>query len=284
MRLTLETLARFPSLDLFLTRPPANTTLQRRQWALAGQKVANVGGGSILNIWDPQVGPGQLNSLSQMWLSNAAGSQTLETGWQVTPNRYGASKPVLFVYWTADGYKTTGTYNLTSAGFVQTSRHWMLGGAFPVWSSSGGPQCEIELSWFLKDDRWWLFVGGKAVGYFPTSVFNGGDLAKGAAALRFGGEAVTTDEQSWPAMGSGAFPAGTGEGAPPHNWREVAYHRQLHYFPPGGGRTDITLDALGGMADWCYALTADSFAHPWGTTIWFGGSNGTLCDGGRRPL
>jgi hypothetical protein len=71
---------------------------------------------------------------------------------------------------------------------------------------------------------------------------------------------------------------GRGKPVAPVNWRQVSYQRQLHYFPPGGGRTDVKFGDPEGGPDWCYGLTQDGFAHPWGTTIWFGGANGTCCD------
>ena len=47
--------------------------------------------------------------------------QTAEVGWQVYPQMYGNTKPVFFIYWTADDYKSLGCYNLTCPAFVQTN-------------------------------------------------------------------------------------------------------------------------------------------------------------------
>lgn len=275
-RLTLEDLAGFESLRTFLEKPSAlmsGAPLQPQihQYATAQQTVRSIGAGSILNVWDPQIAAGQLMSLSQIWI--AAGQddneQTVEAGWQVNPGRYGNSKPVLFTYWTADHYRSTGCYNLTCAGFVQTSNNWMLGGALPFWSSTGGPQWAIQLDYFLFQGRWWLFVEGEAVGYFPKSIFNGGAMATGSTRIVFGGEVATTNNATWPPMGSGSRPAA-------NNWKQVAYQRQIHYFLATSGRKDASLDPLV-PAPWCYGATAAKYSRPWKETLWFGGSGGANC-------
>jgi hypothetical protein len=275
-RLTLAHLAGFPDLPSFLRKhhpspapqvpPPPHSPPQRQlhQYATAQQDVGNVGGRSILNIWDPQVSAPQLMSLSQVWFTIADRSQTVEAGWQVNPARYGNTKPVLFTYWTSDGYHTTGCYNLLCHGFVQVNGAWMLGGAFPFWSSSNGPQCEIPIAYLLDGGRWWLFVGGQPVGYFPTSIFQGGAMAQGSTRIVFGGEATTTNNQSWPPMGSGAFAAA-------QQWQVVAYQRQIQYFPTAGGRHDADL-AAALPAPWCYTAIPTKYNAPWNATLWFGGT------------
>ena len=100
--------------------------------------------------------------------------QTAEVGWQVYPQMYGNTKPVFFIYWTADDYKSLGCYNLTCPAFVQTNRNWAIGGALSPWSTAGGAQKEIEVSFFLTGGNWWLYIGGgaaaNAIGYYPTSL------------------------------------------------------------------------------------------------------------------
>jgi hypothetical protein len=198
--------------------------LSQHLWAHAAQSVPNMGGHSFLSVFDPPIGPGQVFSLSQQWYIGGSGDglQTAEAGWQVYPQHYGGSNPVLFIYWTADDYNTTGSYNLDAPSmFVQTSNSWMLGGALSS-GATGGEQQEIELAYHFSDGRWWLYVGGEdsshQLGYYPASQYGAGPLASGRAAeVDYGGEVV--GDGSWPPMGSGDF-AGSG-------WQH-AYQRDIH--------------------------------------------------------
>ena len=101
---------------------------------------------------------------------------------------------------------------------MQTGGGWMLGGAFPFWSVSGGPQVEIRISYLLQDGRWWLYLNGAPVGFYPVGIFNGGGMAQQSSLMKFGGETATRSNNNWPPMGSGALTTPTRE--------EVAYQRR----------------------------------------------------------
>jgi outer membrane protein assembly factor BamB len=233
-RVTLEEISRFESLDDFfrkspvgsrgrhplLSDPPAGAAAHK--YAHAYQTVTNLGGHSFLNIWSPSIGPNQVFSLCQHWYASGSGTsvQTVEAGWQVYPGKYGNSNPVLFIYWTADGYQKTGCYNLDCSAFVQTDNKWILGGALSPVSQTGGTQAELELAWYLSAGNWWLFLNGSAVGYYPGSQYKGGPLGTSAATIDYGGETVGTT--SWPPMGSGTFANG--------GYRKAAYQRTIYYF------------------------------------------------------
>jgi Neprosin len=276
-RLTLAEISEFRNLQAFLDRvqppaaPPPGAVDALHSYAVAEQLVANVGGSSILNVWDPQIPTGALMSLGQVWFTAGAGlsEQTVEAGWQVNPGRYGHTQPVLFTYWTADGYHSTGCYNLTCTGFVQTNGNWMLGGALPFWSSPNGPQAEFHVAFYLHNGQWWLFVEGDPVGYFPTPIYNGGAITNGATRIVFGGETATTDNMTWPPMGSGGPSAAA-------QWGAVAYQRRMRYFPPGGGSQDPQL-ATKLPSPWCYAATLSTYGAPWSKTLWYGGTGGNYC-------
>ncbi|MBV8359986.1 MAG: neprosin family prolyl endopeptidase [Deltaproteobacteria bacterium] len=241
------------------------------RWAHAYQNVANVGGHSYLNVWDPAIGSNQVFSLSQHWYvgGSGAGLQTAEVGWQVYPQMYGNTNPVFFIYWTADDYRTTGCYNLTCTAFVQTNPAWAIGGAISPSSTPGGQQYEIQVAYFLYQGRWWLYVGGEAgsnaIGYYPATLYGSGAMASGAAEIDYGGETVGTT--SWPPMGSGAF-ANTG-------WQHAAYQRDIRYYPPGGGTANASL--TGSASSACYTVSVIMYAPPWNETIFFGGPGGTNC-------
>lgn len=279
-RVTLEELSQFEDLRHFFRKAPGGGAEPPRvsgsaasplvaathRWAHAFQNVSNVGGHSFLNLWQPSIGANQIFSLSQHWYSGGSGTglQTAECGWQVYPGFYGNNKPVLFIYWTADGYNNTGCYNLTCSAFVQTNGSWAIGGAIPgPYSTTGGPQYSIELAFFLSGGRWWLYVNGTGIGYYPVSIYNNGALAGHASGIDYGGETVGTT--SFPPMGSGAF-ANAG-------WQKAAYQRQIYYFPTAGGSAWANLTASQSWPN-CYTAQLSNFAAPWNVTLWFGGPGG----------
>ena len=239
------------------------------RYAHASQLINNLGGHSYLNFWDPEIGANQVFSLSQHWYVAGSGNnlQTAEVGVQIYPQAYGTTKPVFFTYWTADAYNQTGCYNLTCPAFVQTNSSWALGGAISPWSTPNGAQYELEITYYLYQGNWWLYVNGtsaaNAIGYYPGKIYNGGALLKGATEIDYGGEVVGTI--SWPPMGSGQF-ANAGYG-------KSAYHRGIYYFPTTGGQTNAALTV---DQQWPQDYTAivATYDSPWNETLFFGGPGG----------
>lgn len=280
-RITLQEMSRFETLEHFLRKSPRRNSRRRSQllagpdapaatdppheYAHAFNTVDNIGGHGFLNIWSPSVTGAQIFSLSQQWYvaTGPSGTQTAEVGWQVYPQKYGHSKPVLFTYWTADGYQNTGSYSNDAGDFVQYSSTCPVGIALEDISTSGGQQAEVEISFVLSGGNWWLFVNGDddahAVGYYPTALYQSGPMATGAAEIDFGGETVGSN--SYPAMGSGSFAA--------QGYKTAAYQRNVTYFPPGGGVQNATLQA---SQDWpsSYTISIEQSAA-WGTFFFFGG-------------
>jgi hypothetical protein len=248
-RITLEELGRFPSLDAFLRKAPRSRRALRSQllalhatqheYAHAYAGVENIGGHGVFTIWKPPVAAPAIFSLSQQWYiaTGANGLQTVECGWQVYPDKYGHPDPVLFTYWTADGYCKTGSYNTDANHFVQYASDCPVGMSLGAGSTRDGEQVEIELTVFLADGNWWLFVNGtapeNAVGYYPIDLYERGPLATAAAEIDFGGE--TCSDGGFPPMGSGAF-ASEGIG-------KAAYQRNISYFLPDGSEQEAALTA-----------------------------------------
>ncbi|OQU76412.1 hypothetical protein SORBI_3010G143300 [Sorghum bicolor] len=61
------------------------------------------GAKASVNVWSPRVGDPSEFSLSQIWvISGSFGNDlnTIEAGWQVSPELYGDSNPRFFTYWT----------------------------------------------------------------------------------------------------------------------------------------------------------------------------------------
>jgi hypothetical protein len=180
--------------------------------------------------------------------------------------------PVLFIFWTADNYVSTGAYNLDAAGFVQTNGAWPIGGALSPSSTRGGQQMEIEAAVYLYQGNWWIYMGGLAaantIGYYPTSLYSGGQMASNATSILYGGETVCRSV-SWPPMGSGLFSA--------WGWQQSAYQRNIFYFPPGGGSQWANLTPEQ-PSPACYTMSLEpQAAAPWGVYFFYGGPGGGNC-------
>lgn len=284
-RITLEDITRFESLQRFFKKGPLTAGPPVvHHWARAYQDVNNLGGHSFLNVWDPSIGANQSRvfSLSQHWFTagSNAGLQTVECGWHVFPQIYGGdTKPRLFVYWTADNYVNTGSYNLAPiipsgttkiSAFVQTSNVFAPGMILSPWSLVGGKQTEIQLAFMRAAGKWWLYFNGtaasNAIGYYPDSIFNKGPLTSGATAIKFGGE-VCSDSGVFPPMGSGAKPIANG------GYGTVAYQRGISYYTAKGAVTDVNLTNHQDSPN-CYQVQVDYNVAPWLGTVWFGGLGG----------
>ncbi|KAJ6868997.1 hypothetical protein NC651_033930 [Populus alba x Populus x berolinensis] len=107
------------------------------------------GAKASINVWSPQVTSEYEFSLSQIWvISGSFGNDlnTIEAGWQVSPDLYGDGYPRFFTYWTTDAYQATGCYNLLCSGFVQTNNKIAIGAAISPRSSYNGRQFDIGLT------------------------------------------------------------------------------------------------------------------------------------------
>ncbi|CAI9105764.1 OLC1v1004772C1 [Oldenlandia corymbosa var. corymbosa] len=216
---------------------------------------------AIINVWQPYVEGSREFSLSQLWIVAGWGStlNTIEVGWHVFPQIYGGSNSTrLFIYWTNDGYRTTGCYNLGCAGFVQTNNQMAIGGAIS--------QSEITLLVWKdqKQNVWWLQYNGVILGYWPTTIFT---LLKDSASLvQWGGEIINSSPNGMHTgtdMGSGSFPqAGPGKASYFRNLQLVNDANTL-ISPPNN---------LGGIATnkACYNINVGVNSN-WGNFFYYGG-------------
>ena len=96
------------------------------------------------------------------------------------------------------------------------------------WSSSsysvvGGKQEEISFAYYLFQNNWWYYVQDTAIGYFPTSVYNGGAMSQYATEIDYGGEVSNNNGATAnPTMGSGQFAD--------QGYKNAAYHRNISYY------------------------------------------------------
>ncbi|KAG4202050.1 hypothetical protein ERO13_A05G313100v2 [Gossypium hirsutum] len=224
--------------------------------------------GSI-NVWAPQVSNPYEFSLSQLWVisgSFAHDLNTIEAGWQVSPELYGDNYPRFFTYWTNDAYEATGCYNLMCSGFVQTNNRIAIGAAISPISSYHGGQFDITLLIWKdpKHGNWWLeFGSGILVGYWPSFLFT--HLRDHATMVQFGGEIVNTrpgGSHTSTAMGSGHF-AGEGFG-------KASYFRNLEVVDWDNNL--IPLPNLRVLADHpnCYDIRG-GVNGVWGHYFYYGG-------------
>jgi len=282
-RITLQEITRFHTLDDFFRKAPgkrgrkpvADAFDQQPQsihkYAHAYQIVNNIGGHSFLNIWQPEISGDQIFSLCQHWYTAGPDDQvqTIEAGWQVYPQKYNTPVPCLFIYWTADGYHNTGSYNNEDHQFVQTNGSWALGGPLPNVSATGGTQAEIEIAWYLTGGNWWLYINGtaneNAVGYFPATLYGNGPLKDFATDIDYGGEVVGIT--SWPQMGSGAF-ASTG-------YQQAAYQRNIFCYTSDGNNPNANLNTSQQSPN-CFTITPGDNPQ-WGSSFYFGGPGGNNC-------
>ncbi|CAM8878908.1 unnamed protein product [Rhodiola kirilowii] len=171
------------------------------------------GAKATINVWEPKIQQPNEFSLSQIWLLGGSFGQDLnsiEAGWQVSPDLYGDNNTRLFTYWTSDAYQATGCYNLLCSGFIQISNVIAMGASISPVSALRNSQYDISiLVW--KDPtegNWWMQFGSDYVlGYWPAFLFS--YLGESASMIEWGGEVVNSQsdgQHTTTQMGSGHFP------------------------------------------------------------------------------
>jgi hypothetical protein len=211
LRVTLDDLARFPTLGAFFAKqpPPSSTAPQLNcpttyRYAVGTTSVGTYyGAQTTLTYWDPAINPtygGYQHSLSQVWVEGKVSTsplQTAEAGWIVYPDKFNTASAVLFVYWTSTDYYYDGCYNTDCAGFVHSPGSvWVLGSSNSWTPSVVGHQPNFigPLTWQLYNNNWWLSLGscplGKNcnIGYIPATTYGQGPMATYANVILFGGE------------------------------------------------------------------------------------------------
>ncbi|KAL5850536.1 hypothetical protein ACOSQ4_008549 [Xanthoceras sorbifolium] len=168
------------------------------------------GGQADINLWNPKVDLPDDYTTAQMWLKSSPGDdfEIIESGWMVNPSLYGDIFTRLFVHWTKDSYKTTGCFDLTCSGFVQTGSQVALGASLEPYSDVLGTQIHVTFSTFQDySGHWWLKIGDNVVGYWPVTLFD--RLNQSALLVEWGGEVYSKNVKKTPhtntEMGSGSF-------------------------------------------------------------------------------
>ncbi|MFL6449683.1 MAG: neprosin family prolyl endopeptidase [Bryobacteraceae bacterium] len=284
-RVTMDEMARFGSLSEFFQKgpngaghPPIPGQFEAPQtathkYAYTYQYVNNWGDNADINLWRPTVHTdiGEIFSLAQSWtIGLGSTTQTAEVGWQNYPERTGTDRSVPFIYFTADNYNKTGCYDLTCNAFVQVSNALIFGvpWAPEYYSVPDGPQWELAFTWEFYQGNWWLRYGSTWIGYYPGSIYGGGQLSRYSNLLEFGSESVGTTV--WPAEGSGLWSSS--------GYSYAGYQRELWYFAPNTSYAtfwDTLTPAEPSPA--CYSITGPSFDSNSGVYFYFGGPGGASC-------
>ncbi|CAD6239921.1 unnamed protein product [Miscanthus lutarioriparius] len=210
------------------------------------------GAKASLNVWSAKVASAAEFSLSQIWvISGSFGNDlnTIEAGWQVSPELYGDSNLRFFTYWTTDAYQETGCYNLHCSGFVQTNNRIAIGAAISPTSVYNGRQFDISL-------LIWKLGSGPLVGYWPSLLFT--HLGGHANMVQFGGEVVNSrpsGSHTSTQMGSGHFPR--------EGFNHAAYFRNVQVVD--GDNSLVPAAALRLVADHpgCYDIQGN-YNRAWG--------------------
>lgn len=223
----------------------------------------------FINVWDPLVDSSGEFSLAQLWVISGP-LNTIEAGYQVSNGFYGDGLPRLFVYWTANGYKNSGCYDLSCAGFVQVSNKVLLGGSFSTStiSSLGGQQYEIKYQVFKDDGTgdWWLQLNDEYVGYWPKNIYVNKPFDY-SNLIEWGGEIVDDEysdgnEHTTTEMGSGQFP---NEG-----YGEAAYLRNLQYIDINNNLVDAPFYVAAAQPK-CYNAVKGTGYPNWRSFFFYGG-------------
>ncbi|KZV40667.1 hypothetical protein F511_12134 [Dorcoceras hygrometricum] len=171
------------------------------------------GAKATINVWGPRIQQPNEFSLSQLWIlggSFAADLNSIEAGWQVSPDLYGDNNTRLFTYWTSDAYQATGCYNLLCSGFIQINSEIAMGASISPTSSYLNNQYDISILVWKdpKEGNWWMqFGNGYVLGYWPAFLFS--YLSDSASMIEWGGEVVNSEadgQHTTTQMGSGHFP------------------------------------------------------------------------------
>ncbi|XP_058738703.1 protein neprosin-like [Vicia villosa] len=254
------------------SEPPEVVSSNGHEHAIAFTKAGEevYGAKATINVWDPMIEVVNEFSISQIWILSGSfdGSDlnSIEAGWQVSPELYGDSRPRLFTYWTSDAYQATGCYNLLCSGFVQTTSKIAIGASISPLSSYNAKQYDITiLIW--KDPtigNWWMrFSDNTLVGYWPAELFT--HLADRATMVEWGGEVVNSranGQHTSTQMGSGHF-ADDGFG-------KASYFRNLEVVDTDNSLTSASNILTLAENKNCYNIKS-FYNNKWGTHFYYGG-------------
>ncbi|XP_051147763.1 uncharacterized protein LOC127262937 [Andrographis paniculata] len=227
------------------------------------------GAKATINVWSPRIEQPNEFSLSQLWIlggSFASDLNSIEAGWQVSPDLYGDNNTRLFTYWTSDAYQATGCYNLLCSGFVQINNDIALGASIHPISGYGNSQYDISILVWKdpKEGNWWMQFGNNHVlGYWPGFLF--AYLSDSASMIEWGGEVVNSQsdgQHTTTQMGSGHFPE--------EGFGKASYMRNIQIVDGSNNlRAPKDIDVFTEQSS-CYDVKLGK-SRDWGNYFYYGG-------------
>ena len=254
-------------------RLPEDGTVHK--YAYSAHWVTCYGCEGNINAWDPYTEWSDEFSLGQNAMARGSGSskQTIESGHQEYRDLYGDWVPHLFVFYTTNGYTSSGDnkggYNQDVDGWVQYSSSLHPEALSSPVSSFGSTQYIMNLKWQLWQGNWWLRCNGVWVGYYPASLFSTTGLHDQAEKCAWYGEIVDSGSHAGTTstdMGNGHWPY--------EGWQHCAFMSNLSYQSGTGGQmARYQPGTVYASHPNCYGIE-DHFDNTgsWGPYFWWGGS------------
>ncbi|XP_019099811.1 PREDICTED: uncharacterized protein LOC104783060 [Camelina sativa] len=162
-----------------------------------------------INAWSPGVSPRQFSQsrvlVSRQYNSIQAGWQVYSARWDNPPRWDNDTR--FYTYWTADGFKKRGCFDMHCPGFVQISQTNPLGTYADAFSARDHRQyyIDVKISRDPHSGNWLLFYETEAIGYWPKELFTAKGLSQVASYASWGGEVYSPIGEKSPPMGSGSF-------------------------------------------------------------------------------
>ncbi|CAM0947312.1 unnamed protein product [Alopecurus aequalis] len=164
---------------------------------------------AILDVFESlDAKEGQLST--EIWVANFKEGNhgklnLIQAGWNIDPSYYGDNKTHFLVGWMADGYNSTGCFDLNCNGFV----HVNFAPIIPRDTLDGKSKISINIFKSKDDGDWWLHfarAGEKLapVGYWPKSLFI--TLYYYADHVKWGGYTTSLPRNPSLPMGNGHWP------------------------------------------------------------------------------
>jgi hypothetical protein len=127
----------------------------------------------------------------------------------------------------------------------------------------------------MESKRRFLAGNFEAVGYYPTSIYKGGQLATNSGLIEYGGEVARKTGDVWPQMGSGAQATA--------GWQYAAYQNTIFYIPKDvddGVGVWASLTTIDEALASCFTIdyVSANSGSTWGTYIFFGGPGASTCN------
>jgi neprosin-like protein len=243
-------------------------------YAYTSQSVTCYGGSGELSAFDPYLNWSDEFSLLQTALVRGSGNgkQTLEVGWQEYRDLYGDWVPHLFVYYTTNGYTSSGDnvggYNRDVDGWVQYSSSIFPETRFSPMSTRGGAQYKIVLKVQLYQGNWWVRCNGEWIGYYPASLYSTSGLRSKADKIAWYGEVVDSSDHSGDTktdMGSGYYSSA--------GWTYSGYMHNLKYQSGTAGSMSTYTGGSSLVTNslWYDVETHFSSGGTWESYMWLGG-------------